>query len=134
MKLTVALTTLLAIAVVAQVEIVGGKEATAGKHLYVTGLRQTTTASDQCGGSLIAPNVVLTAAHCTGHGLKRRANQSHQGNQKSQEQRQHELIRLCCLALGTQLDDSPVQVSFDNIAGGVPTIVRGWGATSSGGS
>ncbi|CAK4392192.1 unnamed protein product [Aphanomyces euteiches] len=70
MKLTVALTTLLAIAVVAQVEIVGGKEATAGKHLYVTGLRQTTTASDQCGGSLIAPNVVLTAAHCTGHGLK----------------------------------------------------------------
>ncbi|KAF0708991.1 hypothetical protein As57867_006121, partial [Aphanomyces stellatus] len=70
MKLAYALSALFAAAAMADdIEIVGGKEATQGQHLYVTGLRQSATASDQCGGSLIAPNVVLTAAHCTGHKL-----------------------------------------------------------------
>ncbi|KAF0699671.1 Aste57867_9771 [Aphanomyces stellatus] len=68
MKLAYAITALFASAA-AQTEIVGGKEAAQGQHLYVTGLRQIATMSDQCGGSLIAPNVVLTAAHCTGDGL-----------------------------------------------------------------
>ncbi|KAG9405046.1 hypothetical protein AC1031_004147 [Aphanomyces cochlioides] len=29
---------------------------------------------------------------------------------------------------------TPVEVSFDNVPGGTPTVVRGWGTTSSGGS
>ncbi|KAF0691168.1 hypothetical protein As57867_017492, partial [Aphanomyces stellatus] len=65
MKFTYAFTTALAAAsATAQVEIVGGKEATVGQHLYVTSLRFTANGTADCGGSLIAPNVVLTAAHC----------------------------------------------------------------------
>ncbi|RHY54653.1 hypothetical protein DYB34_005272 [Aphanomyces astaci] len=50
-------------------EILGGKEAKAGKHRYVAGLKKSSDGETVCGGSLIAPNVVLTAAHCFNEGL-----------------------------------------------------------------
>ncbi|KAG9405045.1 hypothetical protein AC1031_004146 [Aphanomyces cochlioides] len=125
MKTSFALTALYAAAAIAtdNIEIVGGKEATVRKHLYVTGLRSSATASDQCGGSLIAPNVVLMAAHCTGHGLKYASIGTHylSGSKDGEQIKRNSTF-------------APVQVSFDNVAGGVPTIVRGWGTTSSGGS
>ncbi|RHY80570.1 hypothetical protein DYB35_009957 [Aphanomyces astaci] len=45
-------------------EILGGQEAQLGKHRYVAGLKKSPNGETLCGGSLIAPNVVLTAAHC----------------------------------------------------------------------
>ncbi|KAL7479767.1 hypothetical protein ACHAW6_005487 [Cyclotella cf. meneghiniana] len=45
--------------------IVGGIEATVGRYLYVVGLTYSSSFSSfNCGGSLIAPDAVLTAAHC----------------------------------------------------------------------
>ncbi|KAG9405050.1 hypothetical protein AC1031_004152 [Aphanomyces cochlioides] len=64
MKLFYALSALVASAFADNIEIVGGTEAAVGKHLYVTSLRLTAGGETECGGSLIAPNVVLTAAHC----------------------------------------------------------------------
>ncbi|KAF0699672.1 Aste57867_9772 [Aphanomyces stellatus] len=119
MKLAYALTALFTSAA-AQTEIVGGKEVDQCQHLYVTGLRQTATKSDQCGGSLMAPNVVLTAAHMASATRQAR-------NQAPQEQRQHQRVRLCHLDLGTRLQVRP-RPSL------VRPIFRGWGTTSSGGS
>ncbi len=44
--------------------IKGGVEATAGEQPWAVRLYETGTGSSYCGGSLINPRVVLTAAHC----------------------------------------------------------------------
>ncbi|KAF0704268.1 Aste57867_7397 [Aphanomyces stellatus] len=139
---------LVATAYADEIEIVGGTEAAVGKHLYVTGLRQTATKSDQCGGSLIAPNVVLTAAHCTGHGLNYVSIGTHylSGTQDGEQIMVKQEIKHPQYDSSTESNDfailllernstiAPVQVSFDNVTEGTPTIVRGWGTLSSGGS
>ncbi|ETV65605.1 hypothetical protein H257_17714 [Aphanomyces astaci] len=48
-------------------EILGGQEAQFGKHRYVAGLKRSPIHKSYCGGSLIAPNVILTAEHCLGN-------------------------------------------------------------------
>ncbi|KAF0715499.1 Aste57867_3343 [Aphanomyces stellatus] len=132
-----------------QIEIVGGKEAAVGKHRYLAGLKRSATATSSCGGSLIAPNVILTAAHCTGNGLSYAVVGSHYLTGSSDG----ELVKViqeikhpknnpstfsndvAILILERDITSiAPVQVSFDAVPAGVLTWVRGWGTTSSGGS
>ncbi|KAH9110482.1 hypothetical protein LEN26_003614 [Aphanomyces euteiches] len=62
MNILFALSALLA-TVTGQLEIVRGKEAAIGKHLYLASLRHTTDGTTYCGGSMIGPSVILIAAH-----------------------------------------------------------------------
>ncbi|KAF0708997.1 hypothetical protein As57867_006119, partial [Aphanomyces stellatus] len=149
MKFSYAFTTaLIAATATAQLEIVGGKEAAKGQHLYVTSLRKPSDGSHACGGSLITPNIVLTAAHCmplkpesvvigshyanetqTGEEIKVKQIVVHPKNNPSTDSNDFAI-----LILERASKFPPVQVSFDEVAPGTPTVVRGWGRTSQGGT
>ncbi|RHY52610.1 hypothetical protein DYB34_011068 [Aphanomyces astaci] len=134
--------------VTAQLRIVGGKEAAVGKHLYVTGLRSSASGRTSCGGSLIAPNVVLTAAHCTKGPVNYVAIGSHynSGTMDGEQIKVKQAIKhpkyngvtysndFAALILERDSKFPAVEVSFDTVAAGTPTVVRGWGTTSTGGS
>ena len=49
---------------VASRRIVGGDPAPAGRYPYIVGMLFSVESTPFCGGTLIAPTVVLTAAHC----------------------------------------------------------------------
>ncbi|KAF0768070.1 hypothetical protein AaE_002814 [Aphanomyces astaci] len=49
--------------------IPAGREAQVGLHRYMAGLKLSPDAETLCEGTLIAPNVVLTAAHCLEHDI-----------------------------------------------------------------
>ena len=150
MQLTLALTALFAGCALGgnHPVIVGGKEAQVGQHLYLSGLRRTAGGSSSCGGSLIAPNVILTAAHCMGHGLSTVSIGTHFTSGEADGERikvkeeikhpqndpQTNAYDFAILILESDSKYAPVEVSFENVQGGVPTMVRGWGTTSSGGS
>ncbi|KAF0711464.1 Aste57867_5261 [Aphanomyces stellatus] len=149
MKFTYALTSaLVAASATAQIEIVGGKEATTGQHLYVTSLRLTANGTAECGGSLIAPNVVLTAAHCLPVGPKYVAIGSHFdiGTQDGEQIKIKEIIPhskynsstfsndFAILVLERASKFAPVEISFDDVTPGIATVVRGWGRTTQGGN
>ncbi|KAF0708694.1 Aste57867_6248 [Aphanomyces stellatus] len=147
MKLAFAFSALFAASSLAdEIEIVGGTEAAVGKHLYVTGLRKVANDRDFCGGSLIAPNVVLTAAHCIPANPQYVSIGTHylSGTQDGEQIKVTKTVvhpkrgknnwDFAVLILERNSKFAPVEVSFDDVAAGTPTVVRGWGTTSAGGS
>ncbi|CAK4651545.1 hypothetical protein LEN26_009909 [Aphanomyces euteiches] len=150
MKLFYALSALVASAFADNIEIVGGTEAAVGKHLYVTSLRLTASGETECGGSLIAPNVVLTAAHCNveiNGAIKYAVIGSHYngGTQYGEtiavkQQIVHPKYNkdtntndFAIFILASNSKQTPVPVSFDTVGANVPIVVRGWGATQENG-
>ncbi|RHZ22741.1 hypothetical protein DYB37_012891 [Aphanomyces astaci] len=129
-------------------EIVGGQEAATGQHRYLAGLKASPTGRSLCGGSLIAPNVILTAAHCTGNGFSFAVVGSHflSGSSDGKLVKVTKEIPHPQYVSGADSNDvaillldrsittiTPVAVSFDTVPADVLTWVRGWGRTTSGG-
>ncbi|ETV66299.1 hypothetical protein H257_17202 [Aphanomyces astaci] len=103
-------------------EILGGQKAQFGKHRYVAGLKRCPDDETWCGGSLIAPNVVLTAAHCLDDGLT------------SVEIKHPNGTDVGIVILDRSITSiQPVTVSFEFVPADVLTWVRGWGYVTTNG-
>ncbi|EQC33795.1 hypothetical protein SDRG_08478 [Saprolegnia diclina VS20] len=130
------------------IEVIGGNEAEVGKHLYVTGLRQTEIKKNECGGSLISPTAVLTTAQCAyGDWAQYVSVGSHFLNGTSDGERikvktivSHPKFNMetmvydyAILELENPSKVLPIEVSFEDDAAnapGVTGVARGWGTTS----
>jgi trypsin len=124
--------------------IVGGSETPTGAYPWVCSL-QTSSGWHYCGGSLIASDVVLTAAHCqVVPGDVAVCGRSDLGNPRAGVERSVRLVRnhpawlstasgfdvaLLLLTASTGLE--PITMGQD---GPGPALALGWGTTSEGGS
>ncbi|ETV63786.1 hypothetical protein H257_19283 [Aphanomyces astaci] len=137
---------------VAQTEIVNGTVVPIGKYTYVTGLRRTETGPSSCGASLVAPKILVTAAHCSSTAWATFASVgSHYANgtidgerikivKRTQHPKYNKASRydydIAVFELETASKFPPVKLNWDEdqfSAPGVVSWVRGFGHTSSGG-
>ncbi|RHY09237.1 hypothetical protein DYB37_013035 [Aphanomyces astaci] len=142
-----------AVSAVAQTEIVNGTEVPIGKYPYVTGLRRTETGSSGCGASLVAPKILITAAHCSSSAWATFASiGSHYLNGTKDGERIKIVKRtvhpkynkatrfdydIAVFELETASSFPPIKLNWDEdqfSAPGVVSWVRGFGTTKSGGS
>jgi trypsin len=135
----------------AQSEIVNGTEVPVGKYTYVTGVRYTETGLSGCGASLVAPKILVTAAHCAGGWAKFASIGSHflSGNKDG------ERIKIVKQTVHPKFDENTMDFDFAVFeletasaypvvklnwvedaasAPGIVSWVRGFGTTKSGGT
>ncbi|KAF1323891.1 Serine protease trypsin-like protein, partial [Globisporangium splendens] len=130
--------------------ILGGTIVPVGSNTYTSGIRSTAAGTDFCGGSLITPKHVLTAAHCYGS-IKYVAVGTHYLSGSSDGERiavvkqtRHpnyasstNSYDFLVLELASASSYTPVALAKSDdsdIVVGATATVLGWGTTSSGGS
>jgi len=159
MKITLILSTIVAL-INGQSRVIGGSEAAVGQRRYISRLIGCENGSVNCdwicGGNLIAPNAILTAAHCVideypvkwvviGSHFSTPNNDTAADGVKVRvvqaiRHPQYDLVSpdmsndVAILLLGRNITTiQPIQVSFENVPKDILTWARGWGTTSLGG-
>ncbi|RHY22951.1 hypothetical protein DYB32_009348, partial [Aphanomyces invadans] len=143
------MTTLLALAALsafaaARPEIVGGTEVPLDQFKYVASLRDTESGDTLCGGTLISPTKILTAASC----VDTSANYASIGSHNSIGDKDGERIKIVNSIMHPKFNDTtleydfaileleseskfdPVALNWDAIEPDTETWVLGFGATS----
>jgi len=131
--------------------ILGGSIVPPGTKTYTTGVRATLSGSDFCGGSLITPTHVLTAAHCMAGDIQYVSVGTHYLNGTADGEQIKVVNRtrhpkyasatnsydFLVLELEIASSFPPValaQGDDSDVAAGGDATVMGWGATTRGGS
>ncbi|KAF0695298.1 Aste57867_13879 [Aphanomyces stellatus] len=129
-------------------KIVGGQEADSGKHRYLTGLKVSPGAESFCGASLIAPKLLLTAAHCIKRGSTVYASIGSHDNIPLATAKGVEMLQVtrqiahpnytgktsagydvAIYELATNSTIKPVSISWTPLSTNTLLAVRGWGRT-----
>jgi secreted trypsin-like serine protease len=127
--------------------ILGGSVVPAGTRTYVSGLRLRKDDSSYCGGSLIGPKHVLTAAHC----FKAKAKYVAVGTHYVEGMEDGEILKVARQIPHPQYDAitksndfmiieleeaatfEPIAIALEKVSPDQNVTVFGWGATSQGG-
>lgn len=129
--------------------VVGGSEAPRGKYEFNAGMRTSAGGSSFCGGALIAPDVVLTAAHCLPIPWVSAGTHFRRGTNDGQQRSVQRTVRhpsydfrgedydFALLFLSSSSNTDTVRLASNNQGDesvGRTATVTGWGSTSEGGS